>query len=211
MFPKAHAAAYMISTLRIAYYKVHYPVAYYCSYFTVRAKFFSDEAFFHKTNAELYQDLLDLRSRMAQGERLENKEKYRYVVSEVVCEMASRGIHFAPLSLNRSAATAFLPDALVDDQGHLVDLFAKDKQVPQEGDRHPLAILPPFSSLDGVSDNEGLAIVKAREEAPFDNVEDFINRTKVGKNALAALRKEGLFEGMNETYQLTFTNLFKDL
>lgn len=237
MFPKAHAAAYMISTLRIAYYKVHYPVAYYCSYFTVRAKFFSDEAFFHKTNPELYQDLLDLRARMAQGERLENKEKYRYVVSEVVCEMASRGIHFAPLSLNRSAATAFLPDALVDDQGHLVDLFAGKKQVPQEGiesekageedgsegiepektgaegagARHPLAILPPFSSLDGVSDNEGLAIVKAREEAPFDNVEDFINRTKVGKNALAALRKEGLFEGMNETYQLTFTNIFKDL
>lgn len=233
MFPKAHAAAYMISTLRIAYYKVHYPVAYYCSYFTVRAKFFSDEAFFHKTNAELYQDLLDLRARMAQGERLENKEKYRYVVSEVVCEMAARGIHFAPMSLNRSAATAFLPDALVDDQGHLVDLFAEDKQGLQEGtgseedgsegiepektgaegagDRHSLAILPPFSSLDGVSDNEGLAIVKAREEAPFDNVEDFINRTKVGKNALAALRKERIFEGMNETYQLTFTNLFKDL
>lgn len=238
MFPKAHAAAYMISTLRIAYYKVHYPVAYYCSYFTVRAKFFSDEAFFHKTNAELYQDLLDLRARMAQGERLENKEKYRYVVSEVVCEMASRGIHFAPMSLNRSAATAFLPDALVDDQGHLVDLFAEDQQVSQEGAgseedgsegvepervesektgaegagaRHPLAILPPFSALDGVSDNEGLAIVQAREEALFDNVEDFINRTKVGKNALAALRKEGLFAGMNETYQLTFTNLFEDL
>ncbi len=174
MFPKAHAAAYVMMAFRIAWYKVHRPVEYYCAYFSIRALGAFD--------AELMCNGMDnLRAAMREIDAMEKptqKDADLYTTMELVREMYARGFEFAPIDLYASDAKNFLP---CDGK-----------------------ILPPLSSLPGISIAIGESIAEARTQGEFTSIEDFATRTKVPKTGVETLERNGCFKGMKESSQLTF-------
>lgn len=172
MFPRAHAVAYTMSALRIAWYKVYYPEAYYAAWFTIRGRGDADQ---------LLGDEETIRARLREqaGKDLrDNATDMRvFYTLELVLEMLRRGIHFLPISLEHSDAT----DYRVEGKGRL---------------RPPLSILP------GVSEKTALPIVKARAEAPFRTVDDLRLRAGAGASVIEELRRVGALDGLPESAQL---------
>jgi DNA polymerase III subunit alpha, Gram-positive type len=173
MFPKAHAAAYVLMAVRIAYFKVHHPILFYAAYFTVRADDFDVDAMAKGSKA--------LRTRIedinAKGLDAAPKEKSLMTVLEVALEMCERGFSFQRVDLYRSSATEFLV----------------------EGD----SLIPPFNSIPGLGTNAALNIVKARENGEFLSKEDLQQRSKISKTVLEYLDSQGCLEGLPEANQLS--------
>ncbi len=134
MFPKAHATAYVIMALRIAYYKVYYPLAYYAAYFTIRSKGFNGESML--LDSEILRE--KIRSITSSGNQLGAKEKDELYALRMVLEMQSRGLKFLHADLYKSDATAFI----VEDN----------------------CLRIPLSSLPGLGETVAEGIVAAREE-----------------------------------------------
>jgi DNA polymerase-3 subunit alpha (Gram-positive type) len=174
MFPKGHAAAYVMMAIRIAYFKVYYPEAYYATYFTVRADEFDGELISKGDDAvtakmeELY----------AQGNAISVKDKGLLTTLEICHEMFLRGIKFLDVDLYKSEAVKF--------------------KIEEEGIRMPL------SALQGVADNAAKSIVSARENGEFISKEDLRNRTKATKTVIETLDNHGCLNGLSETNQLSF-------
>ncbi len=179
MFPKAHAVAYVTSAYRIAYFKVHYPKEFYCSYFTVRADEFDAEVMAMGENAAR-ENLKMLEAKEAAKE-ISDKEKRMITILELVVEMYARGISFDRIDLYKSHATKFLPT----DTG----------------------ILPPLNALPGVGTNAAIAISEAREKEAFDSIEDLQQRSKVNKTVLEVMRKSGILDGLPESSQMDFFSM----
>ncbi len=175
LFPKAHAAAYSISTQRIAWFKVYYPEAYYCSWFTVRGDDFNADDNLCSPEA-ISARCLELRG---QFQRLEKPEQKKFYILEIIEEMNLRGIHFLPLDLDKSEAHRFTSPA-------------------------PGEILPPLDIIPGISRSLAQQIVEARQEGPFRNCEELARRCHLGQAAMDALRKQGLLKGLPESAQLDF-------
>ncbi|WP_026574883.1 PolC-type DNA polymerase III [Bacillus sp. UNC438CL73TsuS30] len=173
MFPKAHAAAYVLMAVRIAFFKVHLPLLYYAAYFTVRAEDFDVEAMARGSEA--------IRARIeeinAKGLEASNKEKNLLTVLELALEMTERGFSFKKIDLYKSSASEFII----------------------EGD----SLIPPFNSIPGLGTNVALSIVKAREEGEFLSKEDLQQRGKVSKTILEYLDKQGALESLPEQNQLS--------
>lgn len=173
MFPKAHAAAYVLMAIRIAYFKVHHPILFYAAYFTVRADDFDLETMAKGSTA--------IKSRIdeiaAKGNDASPKEKNLMTVLEVALEMCERGLSFKKVDLYKSSATDFLVD----------------------GD----SLIPPFNAVDGLGTNAAINIVKAREEGEFLSKEDLRERSKISKTVLEYLDNQGCLEGMAEKNQLS--------
>lgn len=173
MFPKAHAAAYVLMAIRIAYFKVHYPILFYAAYFTVRASDFELDTMIQGSDA--------LRARIKEindkGNEASPKEKSLLTVLEVALEMCERGFSFQKVDLYKSSATEFLVD----------------------GD----SLIPPFNAIDGLGTNAALGIVKAREEGEFLSKEDLHERSKISKTVLEYLEQHGCLDGMEEKNQLS--------
>lgn len=173
MFPKAHAAAYVLMAIRIAYFKVHHPILFYAAYFTVKASDFDLDTMIQGSDA--------IRKRIevihAKGNDASPKEKALLTVLEVALEMCERGFSFQKVDLYRSAATEFLVD----------------------GD----SLIPPFNAVDGIGTNAALNIVEARKDGEFLSKEDFHERSKVSKTVLEYLERHGCLEGMAEKNQLS--------
>ncbi|WP_010282348.1 PolC-type DNA polymerase III [Bacillus timonensis] len=173
MFPKAHAAAYVLMAVRIAYFKVHLPLLYYAAYFTVRADDFDVEAMVRGSST--------IRARMeeinAKGLDASPKEKNLLTVLELALEMCERGFAFKKVDLYRSSATEFIID----------------------GD----ALIPPFNSIPGLGTNAAINIVKAREQGEFLSKEDLQKRGKVSKTIMEYLDNHGCLEDMPEQNQLS--------
>ncbi|RFB19027.1 PolC-type DNA polymerase III [Bacillus sp. HNG] len=173
MFPKAHAAAYVLMAVRIAYFKVHLPLLYYAAYFTVRADDFDVEAMVRGSST--------IRARMeeinAKGLDASPKEKNLLTVLELALEMCERGFAFNKIDLYRSSATEFIID----------------------GD----ALIPPFNSIPGLGTNAAINIVKAREQGEFLSKEDLQKRGKVSKTIMEYLENHGCLEDMPEQNQLS--------
>ncbi|MED1469532.1 PolC-type DNA polymerase III [Bacillus salipaludis] len=173
MFPKAHAAAYVLMAVRIAFFKVHLPLLYYAAYFTVRAEDFDVEAMARGSEA--------IRARIeeinAKGLEASNKEKNLLTVLELALEMTERGFSFKKIDLYKSSASEFII----------------------EGD----SLIPPFNSIPGLGTNVALSIVKAREEGEFLSKEDLQQRGKVSKTILEYLDKQGCLESLPEQNQLS--------
>ena len=174
MFPKAHAAAYSISTLRVAWFKVYYPEEYYCAFYTIRGEEFSANTMC-QGEAALTERRRLLNELMHQDNN--PKTKSEYYLCEIIEEMYHRGIEFLPIDINTSHATNFVK-------------VEKGK------------ILPPLSSIDSISDSMAEAITKARDEAPFGTREDLMQRSGIGKSALQTLADYGLLEDLPETSQI---------
>ncbi|SER59860.1 PolC-type DNA polymerase III [Salipaludibacillus aurantiacus] len=173
MFPKAHAAAYVLMAIRIAYFKVHHPILFYAAYFTVRADDFELEtmcrgsATIRKRIEEIYSKGLDATP----------KEKSLVTVLELALEMCERGFSFKKVDLYRSKASEFLVD----------------------GD----SLIPPFNALSGVGTNAAINIEKAKEAGEFLSKEDLRERSKISKTVLENLDDHGCLEGMPDSNQLS--------
>ncbi|MEW9050702.1 MAG: PolC-type DNA polymerase III [Neobacillus sp.] len=173
MFPKAHAAAYVLMAVRIAYFKVHLPLLYYAAYFTVRADDFDIEAMARGSEA--------IRAKIeeinAKGLEASNKEKNLLTVLELALEMSERGFSFKNIDLYKSDASEFII----------------------EGN----SLIPPFNSIPGLGTNVAYNIVRAREDGEFLSKEDLQQRGKVSKTILEYLDKQGCLGSMPEQNQLS--------
>lgn len=173
MFPKAHAAAYVLMAIRIAYFKVHHPMMFYAAYFTVRADDFEldtmirGSATIRKRIEEIYSKGLDATP----------KEKSVLTVLELALEMTMRGYSFKKVDLYQSKA----------------------KEFQVEGD----VLLPPFNALTGVGTNAAINIVEARQAGEFLSKEDLRKRSKITKTVLENLDDHGCLDGMPDTNQLS--------
>ncbi len=174
MFPKAHAAAYVMMAFRIAWFKVYYPEAFYATYFSVRADSF-DANIISKGMDTIIRTIEDIEHK---GKAATNKEKDLLTVLEVAREMYARGIKCLPVDLYKSDATRFL---ICDD-----------------------GILPPFTALQGLGAAAAKNIVEARKSGEeFISIEDFKMKSGVSKAVIEILDNHGCFEGMAESSQLT--------
>jgi DNA polymerase-3 subunit alpha (Gram-positive type) len=173
MFPKAHAAAYVISAVRTAYYKVYHPLAFYAAYFSVRATDFDIDVFRRGYDAIMAK----LEEIEAKGFQATPKEKSMVSILEMGLEMTSRGFGFTNIDLYRSDATRFQID----------------------GNN----LLPPFSSVPGIGENAAKNIAAARKDGEFLSVEDFQLRTKSTKTVVELLANMGCFRGLPESNQLS--------
>jgi DNA polymerase-3 subunit alpha (Gram-positive type) len=173
MFPKAHAVAYVMMAFRIAYFKVHYPNAFYATYFTVRADEF--DADITVKGLECVNEHMDEIRR--KGNEATQKEKNLLTILEIVKEAMLRGIKFLPVELYKSDAKRFLitPDGL----------------------------LPPLAALQGLGENAAKSLALAREEGAFTSIEDLKTRARLSSAIIEVLQKHGCLEGLPETDQLT--------
>lgn len=174
MFPKAHAAAYVMSAIRLGWYKVHIPVAFYCSMFTVAPGAFDAEIVM-KGKSGVVATMKDIEKR---GKEASPKEQSSIPVLQLINECMARGIRFLPIDIEKSDAYKFLPE---------------------NG-----AIRMPFSALPGLGENAALNIIAARNEEKFFSVDDLRIRAKLTKSVIEILRKNRVLENLNETDQLTF-------
>jgi DNA polymerase-3 subunit alpha (Gram-positive type) len=173
MFPKGHAVAYVMMAMRIAYFKVYYPKAYYATYFTVRADDFDGDLVVK--GEEAIKDTMDELN--ALGNNIGTKEKGLLTTLELCYEMYKRGIKFLPVDLYKSEAVKFTI----------------------EGDN----IRIPLSGLTGVGENAAKAIVEIRDDGEFISKEDLRIRSKATKTVVEALTNHGAMEGLPETNQLS--------
>ncbi|ARI77472.1 PolC-type DNA polymerase III [Halobacillus mangrovi] len=173
MFPKAHAAAYVLMAVRIAYFKVHYPIYFYAAYFTVRASDFELETMMKGSDA-IRRRLEEIQSK---GLDATPKEKSLMTVLELSLEMCERGYSFKNVDLYESSATDFLV----------------------EGN----ALIPPFNAVDGLGTNAAINIVKARGEGEFLSKQDLRERSRISKTVLEYLDNFGCLEGMPDENQLS--------
>jgi len=174
MFPKAHATAYVLMAVRIAYFKVHHPILYYATYFTVRAGDFDLSAMIKGSQA-VRKAMSDIREK---GFDATAKDKGLHTVLELALEMLERGMKFQNIDLYRSSATEFLI----------------------EGN----TLIPPFNAVDGLGTNAAKAIVEARAEGQFLSKEDLRKRAKLSKTIIETLDTMKCLEGLPDENQLSF-------
>lgn len=183
MFPKAHAAAYSISTLRVAWFKVYYPEEYYCSFFTNRGEGFNAETMCFGPEKVKARRLV-LADQMHKEKNPNPNTKNEYYLCELVEEMYARGIKFAPVSITDSDGKRFKKI---------------DKGI----------ILPPFCAIDAVSEANGNAICKARADGPFKTRDEFMRRTGVGQAVTQRLLDYGgIIDDLPESAQINLFDLF---
>ncbi len=175
MFPKAHAAAYDMSAIRLGWYKVHIPLAFYCAMFTVQPLGFDGELVMKGKNA-VSSYIKDIEARSQKNEATP-KENQSLPVLQLVNEAYARGIGFLPVDLEKSSDREYLPEAG--------------------------KIRLPFSALAGLGDTAAANIVVARDEEPFFSVEDLQTRAQLTRAVIDILRQNHVLDGVNETDQMT--------
>ena len=177
MFPKAHAAAYVMMAYRIAYCKVNYPLAYYGAYFGIRADAFSYEIMCQgKEKLQYYIDDYTRRS-----DSLSKKEQDTMKDMYIVQEMYARGYEFLPIDIYRAKATKF---SIIDGK-----------------------LMPPFSSIDGMGEKAAEAVEEAAKDGPYLSKDDFRNRTKASKAVVDYMADLGLLGDLPESNQLSLFDL----
>ena len=182
MFPKGHAVAYVTMALRIAYFKIYYPQAYYCCYLARNAESFDGSRMITRDVDALRERLEEIRA-LDKSERTDKMDDEATIL-EILIEMNLRGVHLKPIDIYKSRATEFILDA--------------------DGE-----ILPPINSLPGIGAAAAEGFVKAREDGPFISQDDMVRR-KVPKSMVEQLRLAGCLNDIPETSQVTlfeFTNL----
>ena len=177
MFPKAHAAAYVLMAVRIAYFKVHHPLYYYAAYFTIRASDFDlitmikDKESIKNTVKDMYSRYMDLGK----------KEKDVLTVLEIMNEMAHRGFKMQPISLEKSQAFDFI---IEDD-----------------------TLIPPFIAVPGLGENVAKRIVEARKDGPFLSKEDLNKKAGLSQKIIEYLDDLGSLPDLPDKAQLSIFDM----
>ena len=174
MFPKAHAAAYVISAIRLAWYKVHMPMEFYAAYLSVAPGGFESSM----VENGLSGILARIEDIEAKGNEATQKEKETVVALQIAYECLARGIEFLPVNFMKSDSSKFLPE-----NGK---------------------IRLPFSSIAGIGENASIKIAEARKSNEVFSVEDFQQKTRLTKAVMDLLEKNHVFDDMSKTNQLSF-------
>ncbi|MDO4477184.1 MAG: PolC-type DNA polymerase III [Clostridia bacterium] len=174
MFPKAHAAAYMISTLRLGWYKVYYPKEYYAAYFTVRGEDF-DGLTVMKGHEAVKRKMAEI---LSKGKEASAKENAAYSTLQIVNEMLARGIEVLPVDLYKSDAY---------------------KYVVEDG-----KIRLPFSSLAGVGESAAQNLQESRKEGEYLSIDDVQMRSRVTKAVIETLENAGVLSSLPKSNQMSF-------
>ena len=178
MFPKAHAAAYVMMAYRIAWYKIFHPLAYYAAFFSIRATSFSYELMCQGKDKLEYH----MQSFKAKGDSLTKKEQDTVKDMRIVQEMYARGFSFVPIDIYESEAHRF---AIVDGK-----------------------LRPPLDCIEGLGDKAADAVVEAAREGKFLSIDDFRQRTKVSKTVIDLMEEMHLFGDIPQSNQISlFDNL----
>ncbi len=173
MFPKAHAAAYVMMAYRIAWFKVYQPLAYYAAFFSIRASDFSYEIMcMGQERLEYY--IQDYQKRM---DTLTPKEQGTYRDMRIVREMYARGYDFVPVDLYKAQAHRF---QIVDGK-----------------------LMPALDTIDGLGEKAADAVVLAARDGKFLSKDDFRNRTKVSKTVIDLMADLGIFGDLPESNQFS--------
>src|SRR5690554_2343172 len=182
MFPKAHATAYVIMALRIAWFKLYSPLLFYSAFFSTRAVQFDYESMVIGNNA--------IKNKLRQLEEIpiyqrKVKDNDLIVTLGVALEMVKRGFKFLPVSIEKSEAKKFV----IEDDG----------------------LRMPFVSVDGLGEQVALGIVEARNEREFSSVEDVLERTRINKTVNILLEEYGAYGKLKEKDEKIMQGLFANL
>ncbi|MDD6207404.1 MAG: PolC-type DNA polymerase III [Clostridiales bacterium] len=175
MFPKAHAAAYVMMAFRIAYFKVYMPLAYYAAYFSIRATAFNYELMcMGRDKLEFHAS--ELKRKQASKE-ISKKEEDVLKDMKIVREMYARGFEFVP-----------------------IDIYsAKAKHFQIVGDK----LMPSLSTIDGMGDKAAIQVEEEAKKGRFLSRDDFKNRCKVSQTVVDAMGEMGLLEGLPHSNQMS--------
>ncbi|NLB87896.1 MAG: PolC-type DNA polymerase III [Syntrophomonadaceae bacterium] len=173
MFPKAHAVAYVTMAFRIAFFKVYYPLAFYSSFFSIRAEDFEADTILAGYDA-VKRRIKDIESA---GFQASQKDKKLLPILELSLEMYARGFKFYPVDITKSSADKFV----IKDNG----------------------LILPFSALPNVGITAARGIEEAIKQGEFVSVEEFQQRTHLNKTAMDVLRKYNCFQGLPESTQIS--------
>ena len=173
MFPKAHAAAYVMMAYRIAWFKVFRPLAYYAAFFSIRATAFSYETMcMGRDRLEYY--LAEIRKK---GDAASKKEQDSIRDMRIVQEMYARGFEFMPIDIYRAKADRF---QIIDGK-----------------------LMPSLNSIDGMGEKAAEAVVEAAKDGKFLSKDDFRDRTKVSKTVIDLMDDLGLFGDIPQSNQFS--------
>ena len=173
MFPKAHAAAYVMMAYRIAWYKVFQPLAYYAAYFSIRATAFSYELMcMGKERLEYY--MAEIRKK---GDAASKKDQDTLKDMRIVQEMYARGIEFVPIDIYTAKAQRF---QIVDGK-----------------------LMPALATIDGLGGKAADAVVDAAKQGRFLSKDDFRDRTKVSKTVIDLMDDLKLFGDIPQSNQMS--------
>ncbi|GFI21652.1 DNA polymerase III PolC-type [Lachnospiraceae bacterium] len=177
MFPKAHAAAYVMMGWRIAYCKINYPLAYYCAFFSIRASAFSYETMC-LGREHLERVMAEYKKR---SDSLSNKEQDALKDMRIVQEMYARGFAFEPIDIFRAHSRNF---QIINNR-----------------------VMPSLSSIEGLGEKAADAIMEAAKDGPFLSKDDFRSRTKVSKTVIDLMADLGLLGDIPESNQISLFDL----
>ncbi len=179
MFPKAHATAYVLMAVRIAWFKVNMPIYYYAAYFSKRANSF-DVTVLVRGNDTIRNKIEEINQK---GYSATEKEKSLITVLELALEMTERGYYFKQVDIDKSLANEFV--------------ITEDK----------LGLIIPFKAIDGLGDNVANSIIVARDTKPFMSKEDLSNRTSLSKTLMERLSDLGVLDHLSESNQISLFDL----
>ena len=179
MFPKGHAVAYVTMAIRVGYFKVHYPLEFYATFFSVRSKQYDiipmikgEEAIINRIEQLKFKD----RNKEA---KLTPKEEEQYKTLQIALEMVERGYKFSNIDLYKSDAVNFV----VDHENN--------------------ALIPPFSTIDGLGENNAVSVIEERKKHEFTSKEDLLKRTRLTSTNVEILSDMGVLNGLSESDQLS--------
>ena len=175
LFPRAHATAYVMMAYRIAFCKVHYPLAYYAAYFSIRADEF-DANVIAKGQEYVGQQIHELEA-ISKEKKLDAKQNATLIVLQLAWEMYLRGYDCENVDIYTSDAEKFII--------------------------HEKSLLPPLASLGGMGIKASQSIVEARKDGIFTSIEDLRRRTGISKTNIEILRDHGCLDGMGESDQIS--------
>ena len=179
MFPKGHAVAYVTMAIRVGYFKVHHPLEFYATFFSVRSKQY-DIVPMIKGEEAIINRLEQLRVKeKTTGEKLTPKEEEQIKTLQIAIEMTQRGYKFANIDLYRSDATKFVVD------------------------HEHQCLIPPFITIDGLGENNAITVIEERNKRPFTSKEDLLRRTKLTNTNVNDLASLGVLDELSESDQLS--------
>lgn len=179
MFPKAHATAYVLMAMRIAWFKLYKPIYFYAAYFSKRASHFDIDAL-HNNYEGIVHKINEIKEL---GNSATDKDSNLMTVLEVALEMVKRGFSFKPIDLYKSDARNFIID--------------EDKK----------SLILPFIVMDSMGESVADTIIQARNDKPFISKQDVKDRTKLSSTLFAKLEELGTFDGMIEKNQMSLFDL----
>lgn len=185
LFPKAHATAYVSMAWKIAWYKLYHPLAFYASYFSIRATVFDLNTIVQGKEKILYA-INNIKSRLAKPDtkyQVKNREIDLIPIYEMVVELIERGFSIKNVDINLSQ----IKDFLIIDNKYLI---------------------PPFSVIDGLGEAVAESIVVARNEKKFSSKDDLLKRSKISKTHLKYMVDNGILDGIPDSDQISlFENI----